>query len=102
MSRSVSTRAHKGDPCAPAIAAFDFDGTLTDRHTLWRYLRLLVGSRRFYGMFAALTPTVCAVIAHKIPVKDGRLRRRAKRGAARAGNRVRGRVVPPLLHACRR
>lgn len=72
MSRSVSTRAHKGDPCAPAIAAFDFDGTLTDRHTLWRYLRLLVGSRRFYGMFAALTPTVCAVIAHKIPVKDGR------------------------------
>ena len=49
------------------LAAFDFDGTLTYRHTFWRYLRLLVGRRRFYGALIKLFMRAAVGTSTRIP-----------------------------------
>ncbi len=54
------------------IAAFDFDGTLTTRHTLWRYLRFLVGAPRFYRACLALVPTALRVLLGSVPLMKAR------------------------------
>lgn len=44
----------------PAIAAFDFDGTLTWCDTLLPFLRHATGARRFWQGFGRLTPVLAA------------------------------------------
>lgn len=45
-------------PAQPVVAVFDFDGTLTDRHTMWRFLRFVVTPRVFWPALASLGPVL--------------------------------------------
>lgn len=62
----------KSDLGSPTIAAFDFDGTLTNQHTFWRYLRFVAGSVRFHKAMAELSPMLARVVAGKLPVMTAR------------------------------
>ncbi len=39
------------------VAVFDFDRTITDRHTFWRFLRMLIGRPKFFLIALTLIPT---------------------------------------------
>ena len=45
-------------PALPVVAVFDFDGTLTDRHTMWRFLRFVATPRVFWPALASLGPVL--------------------------------------------
>lgn len=42
----------------PALALFDFDGTITTRDTLFEFIRYCKGSGRFFSGFAFLSPVL--------------------------------------------
>jgi len=45
---------------APAVAAFDFDGTLTSRDTIWPFLRAAVGRGTLASRLPLALPVLCA------------------------------------------
>ncbi|WP_413791534.1 MULTISPECIES: HAD-IB family hydrolase [unclassified Pseudomonas] len=57
----------------PVLAVFDFDGTLTDRHTFWRYMRFIVGTRSFWLRIIPLLPKMLSVILGITPLMQARL-----------------------------
>ncbi|QLF94928.1 HAD family hydrolase [Pseudomonas sp. ABC1] len=57
----------------PALAVFDFDGTLTDRHTFWRYMRFIVGPRAFWLNMIPLLPQMLGVLLGMVPLMQARL-----------------------------
>lgn len=66
-SRSSVGAAHR-IPDKPVIALFDFDHTLTDRHTFWRFLRLLVGSVRFWSALVPMTLPLWGWVIGRVPL----------------------------------
>jgi phosphatidylglycerophosphatase C len=54
------------------VAVFDFDGTISDRHTFWRYLRFLAKPQVFWSSLVPLTPTITKVLLKKITLMEGR------------------------------
>lgn len=56
----------------PVIAVFDFDRTLTDRHTFWRFLRRLIGRPRFTLVAISLIPTAILLALKVIPLMAAR------------------------------
>ena len=57
----------------PVLAVFDFDGTLTDRHTFWRYMRFIVGTQSFWLRIVPLLPKMLSVILGITPLMQARL-----------------------------
>jgi phosphatidylglycerophosphatase C len=55
------------------VAVFDFDGTLSDRHTFWRYLRFIAKPHVFWPSLLPLGITVANVLRKKTTVMDGRI-----------------------------
>jgi HAD superfamily hydrolase (TIGR01490 family) len=51
----------------PTIAAFDFDETLSDRDSLFPFLKMVVGSWRFYWGLIILSPVLLGYALHFIP-----------------------------------
>lgn len=49
----------------PAIAFFDFDGTITSKDSLFDFVKYAVGKRRFYAGMLSLSPMLAA---HKLHV----------------------------------
>ncbi len=66
----------------PIVAVFDFDKTITDRHTFWRYLLFLVGATKFWLVGITMVPTGIRLWRKKIPLMKARevLIRRCMKG----------------------
>ncbi|WP_035052204.1 HAD-IB family hydrolase [Andreprevotia chitinilytica] len=43
------------------VAVYDFDGTITDRHTFWRFLRALVGPYKFWFTVVTMIPWIIGI-----------------------------------------
>ena len=56
----------------PVVAVFDFDGTITDRHSFWRFLRLLVGPVRFWLIVLGMTPWIIRLYSGRTNVLAAR------------------------------
>ena len=56
----------------PVLVVFDFDGTLTDRHTFWRYIRFIHGSCFFWRKVLLSLPQIIAVLLKITPVMKAR------------------------------
>lgn len=56
----------------PVLAVFDFDGTLTDRHTFWRYMRFIHGPARFWLAMIPLLPKMAGVLLGLVPLMTAR------------------------------
>jgi HAD superfamily hydrolase (TIGR01490 family) len=55
------------------VAAFDFDGTLSDRHTFWRYLRFIHTPPVFWGKVVLfLLPQIVGVLSGRRQLMDAR------------------------------
>lgn len=54
------------------LAVFDFDGTMTDRHTFWRYMRMIVTPLVFWPSLIPLMPEVVAVLAGRKTIMQAR------------------------------
>jgi len=63
----------QADGAQPVLAVFDFDGTLTDRHTFWRYMRYVAGTNRFWLKLIPLLPKAFSVILGVTPLMQARL-----------------------------
>lgn len=48
------------------IAVFDFDKTITDRHSFWRFMRYCAGPIKFYGALVVLLPDIVKCILKQI------------------------------------
>ncbi|MGC5702619.1 HAD family hydrolase [Pseudomonas sp. NFXW11] len=57
----------------PVLAVFDFDGTLTDRHTFWRYMRYIHGPAKFWLGMIPLLPKMAGVLLGVVPLMQARL-----------------------------
>ena len=57
-------------PARRVVAAFDFDGTLTDRDTLVPFLVLAFGRRRVAAAFAALALTGLGYLARRVSIDE--------------------------------
>lgn len=53
-----------------AVAVFDFDKTITDRHTFWRFMRYCAGWRKFYWTFITLVPSMIRYYMKRISLMD--------------------------------
>jgi phosphatidylglycerophosphatase C len=58
----------------PAVGVFDFDKTLTDRHSFWRFLRYVVGAVRFWSALGPLAPSLARFAARRMPLLELRER----------------------------
>lgn len=56
----------------PVIAVFDFDRTITDRHTFWRFLVFLIGPIKFWLIGLTLIPTAIKLWLKKISLMEAR------------------------------
>jgi len=56
----------------PIVAVFDFDGTLTNKHTFWRFLRLAIGRVRFVYVVIRLFPVLIKLAFGKILLMEAR------------------------------
>lgn len=63
----------QADGTPPVLAVFDFDGTLSDRHTFWRYMRYVAGTKMFWLKMIWLLPKVFSVILGVTPLMQARL-----------------------------
>ena len=63
----------QADGTPPGLAVFDFDGTLSDRHTFWRYMRYVAGTKMFWLKMIWLLPKVFSVILGVTPLMQARL-----------------------------
>lgn len=61
---------HENRP--PVLAVFDFDGTLTNCHTFWRYIRFIRGPLIFWGGMLLLLPQMLAVLLKITPLMQAR------------------------------
>lgn len=52
----------------PVVAVFDFDKTLTVKHSFWRFLRMLAGPVRFWAALAPLSPGLIRFAAGRLPL----------------------------------
>jgi HAD superfamily hydrolase (TIGR01490 family) len=50
----------------PILAVFDFDLTMSDRHSFWRFLRFAAGPGRFYSAILPLLPALIRYFRKKI------------------------------------
>lgn len=50
----------------PKVAAFDFDGTLTVRDTLFEFIKFACGSGRLYAGLALCSPVLAAYVLHLV------------------------------------
>ncbi|MFV9064802.1 HAD-IB family hydrolase [Serratia fonticola] len=57
---------------SPVLAVFDFDGTLTNRHTFWRYILFIRGPFVFWGGMLLLLPRILAVLLKITPLMQAR------------------------------
>ncbi|WP_410211733.1 HAD family hydrolase [Aquirhabdus sp.] len=55
------------------VAVFDFDGTISDRHTFWRYLRFIAKPHVFWPSLLPLGLTITNVVRKKTTLMDGRV-----------------------------
>ncbi|MCP3751634.1 HAD family hydrolase [Pseudomonas sp. SBB6] len=78
----------------PVVAIFDFDRTLTDRHTFWRFLQRLVGTPRFILVAISLIPTALLLALKVIPLMAARevMIRRCMTGVSAEKYRALGQV----------
>lgn len=60
------------DTTQPVLAVFDFDGTLTNRHTFWRYIRFIHGPYFFWVNIFFLSPLIFTVLLGIIPIMQAR------------------------------
>lgn len=58
----------------PVLAVFDFDGTISDRHTFWRYCRFIATPLVFWPSLLPLLPSMLGVIIGKTPLMTARSR----------------------------
>ncbi|WP_250458425.1 HAD-IB family hydrolase [Microbulbifer litoralis] len=56
----------------PVVAVYDFDGTITDRHTFWRFLRLLSGPWKFWFTTVTMIPWIIGIYYRNQPVMSAR------------------------------
>lgn len=61
----AAARAAAPAPDRPVLAVFDFDGTLTDRHTMWRYLRFVATPRLFWPALVPMSPALAGLAARR-------------------------------------
>lgn len=59
-------------PPSKIVAVFDFDGTITNRHTFWRYMRYVAGNRKFYTGIFILLPQIILVLLKIVPIMQAR------------------------------
>ncbi len=65
--------APQSQPGQRVVAVFDFDGTLSDRHTFWRYLRFIASPPVFWAKVAGfLLPQVFGVLLGRTQLMDAR------------------------------
>ncbi len=64
------------------VAVYDFDGTITDRHTFWRFLRLLVSPFRFWLTVITMAPWIIGIYYRGADIMEARevLMRRLLKG----------------------
>jgi phosphatidylglycerophosphatase C len=86
------------------VAAFDFDGTLTHRDTLFPFLRFVSGTPDYAAKFCMITPTLCRLAVTNIDnqtAKEIVLRRflsgRLHGELVELGEQFSDRIVPRLL-----
>ena len=70
----------------PAIAVFDFDETLTTKHSLRPFIRYVVGTPRFIGGLVRASPWLAASAVHVLDrgTAKARLLRATMRGKTRS------------------
>lgn len=56
----------------PVVAVYDFDGTITDRHTFWRFLRELVGPFKFWLTVVGMIPWIISIYYRGASVMQAR------------------------------
>jgi phosphatidylglycerophosphatase C len=56
----------------PVLAVFDFDGTMTDRHTFIRYMAFLVGRPKLFAAIAIGYKQGIGALTGRVPVMDAR------------------------------
>lgn len=56
----------------PVLAVFDFDGTITDRHTFWRYLRFIAKPVAFWLSLVPLAPVIAGVLTGRTSLMSAR------------------------------
>lgn len=56
----------------PVLAVFDFDGTITDRHTFWRYLRFMATPIVFWLSLVPLAPVIAGVLTGRTTLMSAR------------------------------
>jgi phosphatidylglycerophosphatase C len=54
------------------VAVYDFDGTITDRHTFWRFLKVLTGKYRFWFIVVTMIPWIFGIYYRGTSVMDAR------------------------------
>lgn len=59
-------------PPSQVIAVFDFDGTISDRHSFWRYLRFIATPWLFWPSVLCLAPNIIAVLIGKTALMEAR------------------------------
>ena len=73
----------------PVVAAFDFDGTLTDRDTLVPFLMLAFGRVRVAATFAALAATGIGYLLRRVSIDEFKRRVLRRLVAGRPAQRLR-------------
>lgn len=63
---------HKERMKKDVLAVFDFDGTLTNRHTFWRYIRFIRGPLHFWMGMLLMLPLILAVLFRIMPLMTAR------------------------------
>jgi phosphatidylglycerophosphatase C len=56
----------------PVVAVYDFDGTITDRHTFWRFLRELTGPFKFWYIVVTMIPWIFGIYYRGTSIMDAR------------------------------
>lgn len=54
------------------LAVFDFDGTISDRHTFWRYCRFIATPKVFWPKVALMLPAIVGVLLGRVPLMTAR------------------------------
>jgi phosphatidylglycerophosphatase C len=66
LSAHPRKEAAPGSRENPVLAVFDFDKTMSDRHSFWRFLRFVAGPGRFYSAFLPLMPVLIRYFGGKL------------------------------------
>ncbi|RZL02008.1 MAG: HAD-IB family hydrolase [Rubrivivax sp.] len=63
---------HQAPQAQRTVAVFDFDGTVSDRHTFWRYLRFIATPPIFWLSVLTLLPYVVGVLVGRVQLMTAR------------------------------